>query len=223
MIAFILVLAVRAGRITTGMLISLGVLVPSVILHEIAHGAVAWRLGDHTAKRQGRLSLNPARHLDPLGSIIVPALSVLAGWGYLGWAKPVPVDHSQLRGGRNSALVVALSGPIVNLALVGVAWLGFTMTWANTSELSGWAQVFFYLGLTNLWLTIVNLLPVPPLDGSAVLERALPSSAWPRYLRIRPFLFPGLLGVLVVSAMLHLGILEHLGSALRDWWINLLL
>jgi Zn-dependent protease len=71
-------------------------------------------------------------------------------------------------------------------------------------------------------LVVVNLLPVPPLDGSAILERLLPSSAWPRYLRIRQYLFPALLGIVLISAMLHLGLLEHLGSALRDWWINLL-
>lgn len=216
----IMVLLVRAGRITSGMLISLGVLIPSVVLHEIAHGAMAWRLGDRTAKSQGRLSLNPLRHVDPLGSLIVPALSVLAGWGYIGWAKPVPVDPTRLKPGRNTAVAVALAGPLTNMALVGVAWVGFTWSWGHTDFLSIRDQLFFYLGLTNLWLVLINLLPIPPLDGSAILERLLPSSAWPGYLRIRRFLFPALIGVLLVSTMLHLGVLEHLGSWLQDQWIS---
>ena len=205
------------------MLFAFGLLVASVIVHELAHAVAAWRLGDSTARSAGGTNLNPLRLFDPLGSIVVPALSVVFGWGYLGWAKAAPLDHSRLRGGRKSALLVVLAGPLANTVLVGVAWLGFTLSFTpGFGPLGIGPRVFFYLGLTNLWLLLLNLLPVPPLDGSAILERLLPSSAWPRYLRIRPYLFRVLLGVAAASVLLNLGLFEHLGNWLANLWWRLL-
>ena len=221
-VAILVVALLRSGRLSENLLISLVVLIPSVILHEIAHGATANALGDNTAKRAGRLSLNPVRHVDPLGTLLLPALTILAGAGYIGWAKPVPTDPRQLRSPRNNAVLVALAGPITNLFLVIVAFVGFQMTYHPYAfQLGLGARVFFYLGLTNLWLAGINLLPVPPLDGSALLERMLPASAWPRYLKIRPLLFPILIGVVLGSTLLHLGLLEHLNSWLFNWWVSL--
>jgi len=212
----------RSGRISQNLLISLAVMIPSVILHEVAHGFASTALGDPTAKRAGRLSLRPARHVDPLGTVILPALTLLAGVGYIGWAKPVPVDPSRLKNPRNDSVLVALAGPLTNVILVVVAFVGFRAThhpFALTPGVS--ERIFFYLGLTNVWLAGINLLPVPPLDGSALLERALPASAWPRYLRVRPYLFPVLLGIVIGSTLLHLGLLEHLNQWLFNWWVSL--
>jgi Zn-dependent protease len=223
--ALLVVMLLRAGRLSSDMLTAFALMLPSVAVHELAHGVVAWRFGDPTVRDSGRLSLRPGRHLDPIGSLVVPALSILAGFGYVGWAKRLKPDGARLRPGRNVALAVALAGPLANLLLVGAAWVGFALTWhpaayQTTAPLG--PRVFFYLGLVNLWLVLVNLLPIPPLDGAVVLERLLPSSAWPRYLRIRPYLLPCLLGVVVASFLLNLGLLDHVGSWLAGRWISLL-
>jgi len=211
---------IAAGNITQVMLIGLAVLIPSIVLHEIAHGAVAAALGDDTARRAGRLSLNPAKHVDPLGTLLLPAITILGGLGFIGWAKPVPIDTRKLRRGRNGALAVSLAGPLMNVVLMVVAYVGFKATYhpSDFFQPSIAVQVFYYLGLTNLWLACFNLLPVPPLDGSAILERFLPSQAWPRYLKIRPYFFPVVIGFVLVSTMLHLGLFTALSSWLAGRW-----
>jgi Zn-dependent protease len=214
---------ISSGRIDKAELISFAILIPSIILHEIAHGAVATALGDDTARRAGRLSLNPKAHVDPMGSLIVPALMVLGGIGFVGWAKPVPINTAKLRSPRNGALAVALAGPMMNLVLAVVAYAGFTATFVvGSPTISGAALVFFYLGLVNLWLACFNLLPVPPLDGSSIIERFLPARAWPRYLHIRQYLFPVMIGLVLIDAVLHLGLLAHLSDWVFNWWANLL-
>jgi Zn-dependent protease len=215
---------VAAGRITETMLLSLAVLVPSIVLHEVSHGAVAAGLGDDTARRHGRLSLNPAAHVDVVGTLILPALTVLGGFGFVGWAKPVPVDTAKLRGGRNGAVAVSLAGPLMNVALMVVAIVGFKATYHPTVAYSpGVAvQVCYLLGLTNLWLACFNLLPIPPLDGATVLERLLPSRAWPRYLRIRPYFFPVVIGFVLLTTVFHVGIWSSLSSWLENRWDSIL-
>src|SRR2546423_4511052 len=99
----------------------LAVLIPSVMLHEISHGAVALAFGDDTAKRAGRLTLNPIAHVDPFGTVILPLMLALSGAGMFGWAKPVPVDPSRLRNPRQQALLVSLAGPVTNIALALLA------------------------------------------------------------------------------------------------------
>ena len=216
----VVIVLIDAGRITLNMVLAFGLLVGSVLLHETAHVAAARVFSDSSVRSKDQRSLNPIRHLDLLGSIILPALSVVAGWGYIGWATPSVPDSSGQRGGRNAALLVALAGPVLHLGLVVVAWVGFTLSFSSgATSLGLWTRMCFYLGLTNLWLLFMNLLPVPPLDGSVVLERMLPSTAWPRYLRLRPYLFPGLLGIVAASVALNLGLLEHFGNWLADsWW-----
>jgi Zn-dependent protease len=178
-----------------------GCLFVAIILHEISHGVVALFFGDDTAKRSGRLTLNPIRHIDPFGSLILPAMLVVAGQGAFGWAKPVPVDPSKLRNPRRQMLFVGLAGPITNFVLMLIAavtcrtmlqrWLadnpvrlaiGLTLT-----DMPSVIQIAFYFALANLLLGVLNLLPIPPLDGSSLIERALPRPWLPAWYRFRPY------------------------------------
>ena len=170
-------------------------LVPSVILHEVSHGAVAYVFGDDTAKRAGRLSLNPLRHVDPFGTLILPAILVLAGAAPFGYAKPVPVNVRQLRHPRNHSLLVSLAGPATNFALVGVA----TLIWRVAQPDGDAGRFVIFLGYANLLLALFNLLPLPPLDGSAIVERLLPSRYWPQWLKFRQYAMGILLLILLVA------------------------
>jgi Zn-dependent protease len=166
-------------------------LIVAVILHEISHGLVAYWFGDDTAKRAGRLTLNPLPHIDPFGSIILPAIGVMSGGLLIGWAKPVPVNSAQLRNPRRDMLIVSLAGPATNFMLCAIAAVIARETIANyVASATGTGLLTlanapysvlipFCFALANLMLGIFNLLPIPPLDGSAIIERALPA----RYLR----------------------------------------
>jgi len=149
------------------------VLVISVILHEISHGYVAYFLGDPTAKLQGRLSLNPVKHIDLFGSIIFPVISYMLGGVIFGWAKPVPYNPYNLRGGKWGEAIVAAAGPASNifLALVFslyIRTLGITSFSISTEALAS------YIVLVNIYLAIFNLVPIPPLDGSRILGSLFP-------------------------------------------------
>jgi Zn-dependent protease len=213
---------VRTHRITESEIIVFCVVVPSVILHEIAHGWVALACGDDTAKRAGRLTLNPLAHIDPVGTLIVPALLALSGVGFFGWAKPVPVNLRRLRSPRNQGVLVSLAGPATNLALAALGAVLFIVSGAADSA-AWWALTLFYLGFTNLVLAVVNLIPIPPLDGSVLLERLLPAAWWPTYLRVRNYGMPVLLVIVLINYELHPGPITWLYDQLRDWWLNLLL
>jgi Zn-dependent protease len=170
-----------------------GCLLVAVILHEISHGVVALFYGDDTAKRAGRLTLNPIPHIDPVGSVLLPAMAILASSvsGYrvpiLGWAKPVPVSPSRLRNPRPQMLFVGLIGPVTNFALmIGSALVARSLP--DTRGLDG-HDVFAAFAAVNLFLGVFNLLPIPPLDGSSLIERVLPASALPTWYRIRPYGF----------------------------------
>ncbi|MCL4422129.1 MAG: site-2 protease family protein [Actinobacteria bacterium] len=182
-------------------------LIPSIILHEIAHGWVALMFGDDTAKKAGRLTLNPLPHIDLFGTIILPAILVLIGAPAFGWAKPVPVDVSKLRKPRDQWVVVALAGPSVNIALATLAAIGFHLLDTPSMPVVV-LRVLYYLGLANILLAVFNLLPIPPLDGSAVLERALPERWLPGYYRIR-------MALILVPLALFL-----LVPPVRDWFFN---
>ena len=203
-------------------LILLAVLVPSVMLHEISHGAVALAFGDDTAKRAGRLTLNPIAHIDPFGTIILPLILALSGAGMFGWAKPVPVNLARLRHPRQEALLVSLAGPATNIALAllavvlmhalnvvpGQAAFRF---FVRRSELRDWP---FLLGFINVILAAFNLLPIPPLDGSAVIERFLPASWAPTWYRFRQYSF----GILLLIVLMVPGALQNVfDHALRLW------
>ncbi len=154
------------------------VLVISVIFHEVAHGYAANALGDPTAKIQGRLSLNPFRHIDLFGSIILPAILVLSKSSVLfGWAKPVPYNPYNLkRGGRFAEAIVAFAGPLANFALAAFVLLLYKLSIVSSAV----AATVIYM---NLFLAFLNLIPIAPLDGSKILPALLPESL------ARPFRF----------------------------------
>lgn len=156
-------------------------LIPSVILHEISHGAAAYAFGDDTAKRAGRLTLNPLRHLDPFGSVILPALLAFSSLGAFGYAKPVPVNPARMRSPRNHSLIVSLAGPATNIVLAVLAAGVWRFTEGDV------ATVALYAGYVNVILAAFNMIPLPPLDGSAVIERMLPRAAWPMWLKLRRY------------------------------------
>ena len=167
---------------------------PPIILHEISHGWVANAFGDDTAKRAGRLTLNPLVHVDPLGTLIVPALLSLSSLGVFGWAKPVPVNVGRLRSPRNEGVA-------------GVAWPARrpTRCWPRSSpscssrrfgpacrsggrrprNCRSRRQIVFFASLVNVGLCVFNMIPIPPLDGSVLFERLLPARYWPTYLKYR--------------------------------------
>jgi Zn-dependent protease len=195
-------------------------LVPSIILHEVSHGWVANRFGDPTAKEQGRLTLNPISHLDPFGSVVLPALLVFLHLPPFGWARPVPVNVSRLRNPRKNAIWVSLAGPVVNIVLSGA---GLAMCWyayhVNQSEALYLAGI--YLGLPNLTLAVFNLLPIPPLDGSALVERFVPTKRLGYYYSLRARALPFLM-VLVILDSMTFHILGNLFGDIQNWWLSLI-
>jgi Zn-dependent protease len=173
------------------------VLVPSIILHELSHGVVALAFGDDTAKRAGRLTLNPLKHVDPVGTLLVPAVLSLSGVGAYGWAKPVPVSTNRLRSPRNHTVLVSLVGPLTNFvlaAILGVLFVATAPPIARAAVGAGYyppnllSQVIFIAGFANIVLGVFNLIPCPPLDGASVLERFLPARWLPEYYRLQPLL-----------------------------------
>jgi Zn-dependent protease len=180
------------------------VVVPSIILHELSHGVVALACGDDTARRAGRLTLNPLAHVDPIGTVVMPAVLALSGLGAFGYAKPVPINPRRMRHPRNDSLLVSLAGPACNLVLAGLSIVLLraggsaglvheALLFGDIGALSVGLQVLFLLGFLNVSLAVFNLLPLPPLDGSAVIERLLPASAWPAWLKVRTYAMPVLL------------------------------
>ena len=174
---------------------------PSIILHEVSHGWAALHLGDDTAKRAGRLTLNPLAHVDPVGTILLPAVLALSGFGVIGYAKPVPVNVRRLRRPRDHAVLVALAGPATNLAIALVAALLLRATGGIDTLREGdpWTlnAVLGVAGVINLLLAFFNLLPIPPLDGSAVVERAIPMRWLRTWYRIRVYSMFVLIGLVL--------------------------
>jgi len=150
--------------------ISIIILIFSVIIHEVAHGFMADRLGDPTARLAGRLTLNPLKHLDPVGSIIVPIITSLANFTF-GWAKPVPFNPYNLKNRRQGEFLIALAGPGSNLLLALIFGLIIRFAYAGAQSASSLAfiQILSYIVIINIVLAIFNLIPVPPLDGSKLL------------------------------------------------------
>lgn len=178
-------------------------LVIAIVFHEVAHGWVALALGDPTAREQRRLTLNPLRHVDVVGTLLVPGSLALAGLPVFGWAKPVPVDKRRLRDPRKGMMAVAAAGPAMNLLLaaVGAILIGLM---ARLAPGEGGAVLAFaklnlnYFVVINVFLALFNLLPVPPFDGSHIVEGVLPRKAARIYARLRPYGFALVFALLVV-------------------------
>ncbi len=220
----VVVILLRSHHLSSTEVIIFCALVPSVILHEISHGVVALFFGDDTAKRAGRITLNPMRHITLFGTIIVPIITVISGLGWFGWAKPVPVDVRKLRHPRDESVLVALAGPLTNVVLAticGVAfYLLFAIRYPGGVPTSLGARILFYAGFINLWVACFNMIPVPPLDGSALLERLIPRSWWPGYLRFRMYGMFVILGALVLMSFAQSSPLQSVVTHLIQWWAH---
>jgi len=176
--------------------------VPAIVLHEIAHGFVANKMGDPTAKRMGRLSLNPLKHIDPFGTVIMPIMLMLLNWPVFGYAKPVPYNPTYFKDIRKGELLVGLAGPCANLVLALIAALVSWALWpyavANQDTLFATEGFFYYFYLLflpyfiliNLYLMFFNLLPIPPLDGASIIGFLLPVKYLPTYYRIQQYALP---------------------------------
>ena len=178
------------------------ILFPAIVIHEYAHGWSAYHLGDPTAKEQGRLTLNPLKHVDPVGTILVPgAIFVLRLTGVnippIGWAKPVPVNFRRLRHPKGDMMLVALAGPVSNvlIALTAVQLIKLDLSPAFN-------QFFLMAVFINLLLAVFNMVPIPPLDGSRVVMAFLPNKLLYYYAQIERF------GILIVVVLLNFGLFE---------------
>jgi len=179
----------------------------SVILHELAHGWVAYRMGDSTAKRLGRLSLNPLRHLDPIGTLML----FLFGFG---WAKPVPVNFSNLHDTRKGLILVSSAGIITNMLL---AFLAFFLYRLLSPEPGGvFATLLFYLAQINIILASFNLIPIPPLDGSKILMGFAPAGLQYTLSRLEPY------GFFIIIGLLYFGALDPLIDLFRSMILALI-
>ena len=192
-------------------------LVVAIVFHEVAHGLVARSLGDPTAAERGRLSLNPIRHIDPFGTVLLPLILAISHAPLFGWAKPVPVDYRRLRNPRRDKVLVALAGPGMNLllAIIGAAVLAATLAVSASPNslaaalIAGNALNFV---LINIFLGVFNLLPVPPFDGGHVVEGLLPPAAAQRFASIGRYSLLVLIVLLLVLPALGVNVMGHLVS-----------
>jgi Zn-dependent protease len=177
----------------------------AITVHEAAHGWMAKRLGDRTAEMLGRVSLNPIRHIDPVGTVLVPVAMFLFTGFLFGWAKPVPIGWRNLKNPRRDMALVALAGPGANL-LMGVAWgLAIHLGLLLRHSLEWVSMPLIFMGafgvLINVFLMVLNLIPILPLDGGRVLNSLLPPRLSYGYSRLEPF------GLFIIVALLMVGLL----------------
>ena len=179
----------------------------AIVFHEVAHGLVARRFGDTTAERQGRLTLNPVKHIDPFGTLVLPMLLALAHAPIFGWAKPVPVRADRMRNPRRDMIIVALAGPGMNLLLAVVATVVLAAAVAlgdgGPMTVGGFiARNALNFLLINLFLAVFNLIPLPPFDGGHVVEGLLPRPLAAGFRRFGRFSLLILIVLLLVLPML---------------------
>lgn len=154
----------------------IAILIFSVVIHEVSHGAVAYAMGDTTAKDEGRLTLNPLNHLDPFGSVILPAITYMVGGFIFGWARPVPYNPYYLKNQKYGPALVGAAGPLSNVLIALV--FGLLIRFGGVLDLPPqFLQIALFITFLNLVLAIFNLVPIPPLDGSKVLFALLPDRA----------------------------------------------
>ncbi len=188
----------------------------AITVHEVAHGWIASKLGDQTAKIMGRLTLNPVKHIDPIGTVVVPVMMLIVSPFILGWAKPVPVDWRNLKRPKQDMAWVAIAGPGANLLMM--------IFWAVLAKLiivSGLGNYHYSIPVItmamvgigiNIVLMVLNLIPIPPLDGSRVLSALLPPKAAYQYNRLEPY------GLIIVLLLLFSGVLGKFFFSVVDFF-----
>lgn len=180
----------------------------AVTVHEVAHGWVAHRLGDPTAMMLGRLTLNPIKHIDPVGTILVPMILLMLGGFIFGWAKPVPVTPENLRNPKRDMAIVAAAGPLSNLIMAVLWMLLMKLAYSLGGDLRWVAEPLWFMGIAgvsiNIVLMVLNLLPLPPLDGGRVLAGILPGPQAYQLSRIEPY------GMLILVTLLATGLLGQI-------------
>ncbi|MFP4467296.1 MAG: site-2 protease family protein [Candidatus Goldiibacteriota bacterium] len=191
-------------------IIWLTVLLFSVILHEVSHGYVAYRLGDPTAKFAGRLTMNPVPHIDPVMSILVPALLILSQAGFIfGGAKPVPINPGNFKNYRRDMMIASIAGPAANVGLVIVSIILLKITKVVPAfQIEGLIQVLFVFLQLNVVLLVFNMFPIPPLDGSKVLAYFLPRGAAAKYEKMEKYGFIILIALLLIFPEFIFGFLK---------------
>ena len=196
----------------------ISILIPvvfAITVHEVAHGAVARMLGDHTAERQGRLTLNPIAHIDPIGTLLLPGLLLYIGGLVFGWAKPVPINAYNLKNPKKDMLYVAIAGPIANL-LMALLW-ALILFILETLEIQITSVLVYTFLMTmtqtgifiNLVLMFFNLLPIPPLDGGSVLRSLVNDKLSRKIDLIEPY------GIFIVLGLLLMGLLEPMFNLIQ--------
>lgn len=178
-------------------LITIPAILYSIILHEISHGFAAYLLGDRTAKNLGRLSLNPIKHIDPFGTILLPILLLLSTFGRFafGYAKPVPIEPRYFKHAERGMMITAAAGPLSNIAIGSV--LGLLVKVGLATGLA--KTILFYIIFINFFLALLNLLPIPPLDGSRILAYFLPANLKYSYYQLEKFGFLIILLILLFA------------------------
>lgn len=193
------------------LIISVLCFVPAIVFHEVMHGFAAYKLGDPTAKRAGRLSLNPAKHVDPFGTILMPFLLMAMGGPVFGYAKPVPYNPAYFKNPKRDDLIVGLAGPFGNLILAilgaGLAWAIYLVVGNGVvvTELVQYLYLFAYMFvMVNLYLMFFNLIPLPPLDGSSIIGFLLPKKYMPQYYQVQAYAMPiFMIVVILVPYVFH--------------------
>jgi Zn-dependent protease len=215
---------VLQGPDFTEVLILLVVLISSLTVHEAAHAFAADRLGDSTARQLGRLSLNPAVHVDPIGTLLFPLIAIYTGVPLIGWAKPVPVNTRFLKHPQRDFALIAAAGPASNvvMAAVGAAALSLARNAAGPGDIVGGAMtgpllpLLYGFTIVNVLLAVFNMIPVPPLDGGNVLIGILPASTAGMVERLRPY------GILILYALMLTGALNWILGPLVGYFRYLL-
>lgn len=171
--------------------------IPALVLHEVAHGFAAYKLGDPTAKSEGRLSLNPLKHIDPFGTVLLPLMLMVMNMPIFGYAKPVPYNPSYFKDPRKGDAITGFAGPAANLVMAAiaalVAWILYPV--ATTLASNPLGQYFYLMFLPmfcliNLYLMFFNLIPIPPLDGSSIVALFIPERLLPKWYSIQHYAFP---------------------------------